>query len=206
MLSEIEFENSLKNDHEMRHEREVIQAELVKRGEIDVDLDADSTKQTAQDFEDACADELSKFKFGSRTTEADKTNDYKSLNRRLDEPLVLLVKQQIGNEKLLLLPQGKWEQGETMRQSAERVLRESTGGKLMVQFYGNAPCGFYKYKYPKEARKDTVGAKIFFFRAALRKNQKQELDAKVNFEWHSKDELNTILKEPYLKNVSQLFL
>lgn len=208
MLSDIEFENSLKCDHEVRHEKELIQSELIKRGEIDLDLDADTTKQTAQDFEDACVDELNKFQsqFAPRITEADKKNDFRSLSRKLDESLVFLVKQQLGKDKHLILPQGRWIEGETMRQTAERVLREITGGKLLVSFYGNAPCGFFKYKYPRDSRKESVGAKIFYYRAALRKNQPQILDSKLAFEWRSKIELEKVLKEPYLNSVSQLLI
>uniref|UniRef100_A0A336K3T5 Large ribosomal subunit protein mL46 n=1 Tax=Culicoides sonorensis TaxID=179676 RepID=A0A336K3T5_CULSO len=206
MLNDIEFENSLKSDHEIRHEREQIQAELIKRGEVDVDLDVDSTKQTAQDFKDACTDEAEKFKFAPRITEADKKNDLKSLQRKLDETLILIAKQTLGKNQVTALPQGKWIQGETLRQTAERVLKEAAGSELKVQFYGNAPCGFYKYKYPKEERTESVGAKVFFFRAVIRDDNNANLDKKVTFEWRTKDELGQVLKNPYYKNVSQFML
>lgn len=204
MLSQIEFENSLKSDHEIRNEREKLQAELIKKGEIEVDTD--STKQTAQDFEDACVDELSKFKLAPRVTEADKANDIKSLNRKLDETLVLLVQQQFGNKPMFVLPQTKWNEGETMRQAAERAVRELTGGGLRVQFYGNAPCGFYKYKYPASERSETVGGKIFFYRATLRRNVEQKIDPKVALQWRSKSELDQVLKQPYSATVAELVI
>lgn len=36
------------------------------------------------------------------------------------------------------------------------------GPDIKVQFYGNAPCGFYKYRYPKAVRGESgsVGAKV----------------------------------------------
>lgn len=206
MLSQIEFENSLKSDHEMRHERELIQAELLKRGEIDVDLDADSTKQTAQDFMDACNDELEKFKLAPRKTVADTKNDVKSLNRKLDETLILIAKQKLGKSQIICLPQGKWMEGETLRQTAERTLKEVAGNEIKVQFYGNVPCGFYKYKYPKEERKDAVGAKVFFFRAVVRDENKRNLDEKLTFEWRTKEELGQVLKNPYYKSVAQFII
>uniref|UniRef100_A0A1Y1L4T3 Large ribosomal subunit protein mL46 N-terminal domain-containing protein n=1 Tax=Photinus pyralis TaxID=7054 RepID=A0A1Y1L4T3_PHOPY len=64
-LSEKEFELSLKSDHELQHEAELKQQSLLKKG--DVDLDA-TTKQTAQDFLDACTEELAQFKFADRLT------------------------------------------------------------------------------------------------------------------------------------------
>lgn len=79
--------------------------------ELDINL-----KQTAQDMVDACTEELVKFTKGSRVTEADKTNDVKSLNRKLDKNLVLVVNQKVGDKKHYLLPQGKIEDGETLRQ------------------------------------------------------------------------------------------
>lgn len=204
MLSQIEFENSMKCDHEVRKEREIAQFELIKKGEIE--LDAESSKQTAQDLEDSYKEELSKFTLAPRLTEADKTNDIKSLNRKLDETLVLLVQQQLGKNKVFVLPQTKWAEGETMRQTAERALKELTGGSLAVQFYGNAPCGFYKYKYPQQERTGSVGGKIFFYRATLRKNVQQKFDLKLPLQWRTKEELDQVLKQPYSSTVAGLII
>lgn len=35
---------------------------------------------------------------------------------------------------------------------------------MVAQIYGNAPCGFYKYKYPMEVRKirNAVGTKVCY--------------------------------------------
>lgn len=54
--------------------------------------------------------------------DADKKDDRKSLNRKLDSNLMLLVKQKIGNQELWLLPQVEWQPGETMRNTAERAM------------------------------------------------------------------------------------
>lgn len=46
-------------------------------------------------------------------------------------------------------------------QTCERLVEETCGGDLKVKFLGNAPCGFYKYKYPKTVRKEGyIGAKV----------------------------------------------
>jgi large subunit ribosomal protein L46 len=202
MLTEIEFENSLKSDHEIQKERDKRQMELLKRGEIEPDLDA--SKQTAQDLEDQYTDELAKFKLAPRLTEADKKNDTRSTDRKLEETLFLLVEQKLGDKSHFVLPQSKRMEGETMRQTAERVLREQCGGKLEVFFYGNAPCGFYKYKYPSGQRTDVVGAKVFFFRTALRK---ADIDGKaVKYQWLDKVELEKQLKESYFQSISKFLL
>lgn len=65
MLKKIEFENSLKSDHELRKEREknVQNVNLHNTDEDDAIL-----LQTAQDFEDSNQEELNNFKFAPTIT------------------------------------------------------------------------------------------------------------------------------------------
>ena len=46
-----------------------------------------------------------------------------------------------------------------MFQAAERVLHKLCGETVSAQFLGNAPCGFYQYRYPPAADLGT-GAKV----------------------------------------------
>jgi large subunit ribosomal protein L46 len=48
-----------------------------------------------------------------------------------------------------------------MRQAAERVLNIKCGDAVKAKFLGNAPCGFYQYKFPPTANIGT-GAKVSF--------------------------------------------
>nr|CAH7728002.1 unnamed protein product [Callosobruchus chinensis] len=86
----------------------------LKKGSID-DTEA-NLKQTAQDLVDSWTEELSQFKPADRITDADKKNDMKSLQRKLDKHLVLVVNQMLGDKKHYLLPQGILQAGETLRQ------------------------------------------------------------------------------------------
>ena len=194
----------MKSDHEIRHERDLLMAEKLKKGDMELDLD-ETVKQTAQDLKDAYTEELKKFEFAPRTTEADEKGDTKSLDRKLEQSLILLVEQTIGNKKIKLLPQGLRNEGETLRDTAERVIRERCGDGLAVQVYGNAPVGFYKYKYPGEQRKSAVGAKVFFFRAAVQ-DQKAENKIPSDYEWLTKTEIAKSLPEGYLKSVQSFVL
>ncbi|KAH8380366.1 hypothetical protein KR009_010199 [Drosophila setifemur] len=205
LLWRVEFENSLKSDHEIKHERETVQAELIKKGKMHVDLEDSGAKQTAQDLKDAYIEELKKFQLGDRTTADDTANKTSSTDRCLEETLYLLVQQQLGQQQHLILPQGKRQEGETMRQTAERVLREQCGQELQVLFYGNAPVGFHKYKYPSNQRKESVGAKVFFYRASLRSGQVAEKPSK--FEWLPKEALNGKLSNAaYAESVNKFLL
>lgn len=146
-------------------------------------------------------DELSKFVPAPRETEDDKKNNIKSLNRKLDETLVFVCDHNLGKENVMLLPQGKWNQGETLRQTAERIVSEKCGSDIKVHFYGNAPIGFYRYKYPLSERKETVGAKVFFFRAIYKDGNVS--DSKQNFMWINEDEMRGKVKNVYYEAVKQ---
>ena len=173
---------------------------------MEIELDSAQTLQSADDFEDVNQDEMSKFKFTLRETEDDKSNNVKSLNRKLDDTLMLMLEQNVNEKKVMMLPQAQWNEGETLRQTAERIVQEKMGSQLMVQFYGNAPCGFYKYKYGSSAKKETVGAKVFFYRAAYKSGE--IVDKKANFEWINEEELKVKFSKraSYYQSVSQFLV
>ncbi|PSN39092.1 39S ribosomal protein L46 [Blattella germanica] len=210
MLAQIEFENSYKNDHEMRKEGDKLRAELLKHKSTDIDLDQVMI-QTAQDFEDANIDEFNKFTFASRITEADKNGNVNSVERILQDHLLLLVQQKLGDTKFWAMPQGLRFDGETMLQTAERVLQDTCGSKLKVHFYGNAPCGVHKYKYPKKfvdtTKNSAVGAKVFFFKACLMAGnvETEKLDLK-SFKWLGRNELEKHLSPEYYKTICQFLI
>lgn len=202
ILNDIEAERSHKSNHEMKRDLEKATA-LAKEQDLDSDK---RTHQTAQDFEDAAQDEYKKFKFASRITPADEKNDTKSLDRKLDYNLVLVIKEKLGKDLHWIFPQGIRRDGETMRQTAERVLEENCGNELKTVFLGNAPCGFYKYKYPKDVQKSSksVGAKIFFFKAfCMGGNVKK--GSCTDYQWLTQKELG-ILHEDYKKSIDMFLI
>ncbi|KAI5636135.1 39S mitochondrial ribosomal protein l46 domain-containing protein [Phthorimaea operculella] len=201
LLSTVEIEKSLKSDHELRHEQDKIQAELLKNESSDVDMDAVS-KITAQDMEDAANEEYAQFKFASIETEADKKKDKSSTERHLQRHLVLVTPIKLGQDSKTLLPQGLWKEGETLRQTAERIVKESCGPDLKVHFLSNAPCGFYKYKYPAEIN-GKVGAKVFFYYANYKAGNAA---GKSKAHWLTRNELTDILPERYNKSVKEFLI
>lgn len=186
----------------MRKEKDKITHELVKAGKMEVDLDDARMLQTAQDIQDLNQEELAKFTFAPTITENEK--NLKSLNRKLDDTLMLLCSQNIDKKEVVALPQAKWKEGESLRETAERIVKENLGADFQVRFYGNAPCGFYKYKYKPSDKADAVGVKTFFYRASYKAGQVSEKSAK--FEWVNEEELKGKVRSSYYDSVSQFLV
>nr|XP_006139376.1 39S ribosomal protein L46, mitochondrial [Pelodiscus sinensis] len=194
----IEVEKSHFSDHEIRHLVEEEQLQKKKYNIQDEATDSGQAILLAQDLEDA---------WEQKFQNADKCNDRTSLNRKLDRNLVLLVKQQVGSQEQWLLPQAEWQAGETLRSTAERVLATLSGNHIRAKFLGNAPCGFYKYKFPKACRtEDSVGAKIFFFKALLQSDDMLQAERRGEYAWVSKGELGDYLKPDYLKQITSFLM
>lgn len=64
---------------------------------------------------------------GPVSCSADADQDLTSSERCLADSLVLLAEQQVAGEPLWLLPQARWQEGETLRQTAERALASLPG-------------------------------------------------------------------------------
>ncbi|XP_069812776.1 large ribosomal subunit protein mL46 isoform X2 [Dendropsophus ebraccatus] len=207
LLQQIELEKSLYSVHELQLMKD---AERLRRKQSNTydsdDEDDDQDIVMAQDLEDTWEQKWKQMKLAPRVTEADEKNDRTSLNRKLENSLVLLVKHKIGNEDVWMFPQVEWQTGETMRQTAERAL-SNLSDRIEAHFLGNAPCGFYKYKFPKTVRsEDMMGAKVFFFKALLKSKSLLTNKKKGDYVWVSKDELKDYLKPAYLSEVDKFFI
>lgn len=115
-------------------------------------------------------EEETKFVPAPRETAADASNDTKSLNRKLAEKLFLVTND--GSDSEFRMPQVPLGDGETLRQAAERGLREVIPESTDVYFLGNAP------SYCETKGK----SKIFYFRALL-----VDLDTDVQMQGKYKD-------------------
>ncbi|XP_019389291.1 PREDICTED: 39S ribosomal protein L46, mitochondrial [Crocodylus porosus] len=201
LMQQLETERSRLSDHEVRHQAEEEQLRHPKdRGD---DL-ASSSVVLARDLEEVWEDRFQKAELSPRLTDADKNNDRTSLNRKLDSNLTLLVKQKVGDQELWLLPQMEWQSGETLRNTAERALVSFLGNRIQAKFLGNAPCGLYKYKYPRAiSTEDSMGAKVFFFKALLQSSHLSKEESKADCVWVTKSEMEDYLKPEYLKQISR---
>jgi len=192
MLNVQELENSVLSDHEIRQNKD---KEILKKQGQDEDQGQNkefALRRLAKDDEDVWNDQLASFELSSRTTPADEANDRRSLQRKLDSKLILLVKQKFGQNGTWCLPQGRRNGEESMREVAERVLRETCGEGISTTFMGNAPVSLHKYKYSAAVQKQTgaEGGKLFIFKSQIQEGQVQKnADLVDDYVWVTKAEL-----------------
>ncbi|XP_026233784.1 39S ribosomal protein L46, mitochondrial isoform X2 [Anabas testudineus] len=207
MMQQIEQEKSLLSDHELRLLEDAERMSRKQALDYNSDEDDDHRDQEivlAQDLEDSWDQKLKSFQPAPRVR-ADVDKDVTSVERCLENLLILLAQQQVGSEKLWLLPQTQWQEGETLRQTAERALASLPAG-FKATFLGNAPCGVYKYKLPKALRTESsVGTKVFFFKAFL-SDSGPPAASNSSFVWVKKSELQRYLKPAYMMKVDRFIV
>ena len=142
----------------------------------------------------------------SLITSADKSGDQKSLYRALDSHLYLIVKKP-RQEYAWQFPQGGWDpaDGLLLRNTAQRELMEECGENLSVNYIGNAPCGFLKYKFPSDFKSEYQGAKVFLYRSQYLRG-KVQVDGKeiVDYRWVTYEEMEEYFPQDtmaYLSNI-----
>lgn len=125
-----------------------------------------------------------------RITEADKTNDKKSLQRALDRRLYLLL---FGNtigapsgKPVWHFPEKAYESEETLRKCAESALKSVIGDLSDTYFVGNAPMGHMAIQ-PTESVSEPL--KRFFFKSQVIATNKYNIGKCQDFVWVTKDEL-----------------
>lgn len=145
------------------------------------------------------------FTPAEKITEADRTNDHRSTNRRLMESMFLIVKRN-RDEAAWQFPQGKIQEGETLRQATERIIDRATGG-VRHWFVSNAPIGHYCYAYPPELQKKRgqYGAKVFFYRCQLISGH-MVLETKLyrDYAWIARDEVDQYFDKDFAEYAGEL--
>ncbi|CAG8517837.1 609_t:CDS:2 [Funneliformis caledonium] len=151
--------------------------------------------------------EEEEIKIASRITQADLSNDLKSLDRALQRTLYLIVKKPRA-EHDWQFPQGGVNQKETLVQAAYRELEEECGKKMDVWFVGRRPIGYYKYTYPKGFVKEDIetrGAMVFFMKAHIFAGQVQvDNEEIVDFAWVTKQEMENFVSKQYYAAVKDM--
>ncbi|XP_031111310.1 39S ribosomal protein L46, mitochondrial [Ipomoea triloba] len=125
-----------------------------------------------------------------RITEADKTNDRKSLQRALDKRLYLLLHGTTlsSGKPAWHFPEKAYESEETLRRCAESALKSVIGDLSHTYFVGNAPMG-HMVTQLNENHKETPSLKRFFFKSQVIAANKFDIHKCDDFAWVTKDEL-----------------
>ncbi|KAE8727539.1 39S ribosomal protein L46 [Hibiscus syriacus] len=125
-----------------------------------------------------------------RITEADKTNDRKSLQRALDRRLYLLLYGDSNGapsgKPVWHFPEKVYDSKETLRKCAESGLESVLGDLSNTYFVGNAPMGHMVIE-PKENVPEPY--KRFFFKSQVIDTNKFNIRKCEDFVWVTKDEL-----------------
>lgn len=205
-LMQIEYETSKKSEFELRHEADL---ETAQRRKIEGTTLSTGTR-TAEDDSDSWIKDRETFVPRSRLTNADKNNDVTSTERHLDSPLHLVIEKNLGSfNNPTATPFFCWDmpssihiEGESIRETADRAIKECCGDQFEVQMLGNAPWGYYKTKYTKKIQEVTgkQGEKTFIFKAIYKSGKVQcQENVSRNYRWSTVNELNILPTET--KNV-----
>lgn len=128
-----------------------------------------------------------------RVTEADKTNDRRSLQRALDRRLYLLIYGKAygapNGTPVWHFPEKVHESEETLRKCAEFALESVIGDLSHTYFVGNAPMGHMVVTQPTESGLDLPSCKRFFFKSQVIATNKFKIGKCDDFVWVTKDEL-----------------
>jgi len=188
---------------------ELIRREPIKMMSLVEDLPEmkeDDTKDQSNTQADELEEDFTNYTPESRTTQDDIEQNTQSLNRHLDKSLYLII-QKAGSRYNWQFPSTNWVNGESIKNTAERALRDSCGSNWKYWIPSQSPCGVYKYRVESELQDllKAEGIKEFFFRShyfggELKMNSKIVKD----YKWVSKEELKDYLDEEYYNSVIQL--
>ncbi|GAA5807145.1 hypothetical protein MFLAVUS_000496 [Mucor flavus] len=134
-----------------------------------------------------------------RATEADKTDDKKSLDRSLKQTLYLVIKRAGDNVNPWQFPQGPVDTTEYLHEAAERTLKQECGVDMDTWFVGRQPIGLYKQS-PTKGQEDS-GVKTFFVKARVYAGQVKPSEDITDFAWLTKEELSKTLSPEYYKAI-----
>ncbi|KAI4221539.1 MAG: hypothetical protein L6R36_006831 [Xanthoria steineri] len=134
-----------------------------------------------------------------RTTEADRVGDTKSLDRRLQRTLYLVVKE--GKEGKWWFPNDVLVGKESLHTAAERIIVQAGGMNMNTWVVGNIPLGHYIHNYGATSKnqdksEELRGEKYFFMKGRIMAGQANLADNKLgltDFQWLAKDEIQKTL-------------
>jgi len=178
-----------------------------ERNRTSVELNTALFKPAAgyEDFERAQQRRAETFVPAPRVTEADRSNDTRSLERALQKHLYFVIKR-APSAKLFQFPQRLTEEGGSMRESAIKALRAVIGAEHNIYYIGNAPIAHLKHEYSPEFQQKhgVCGVKVFFYRAQLIEGDVDYIRQGSDFRWLTAEELKTHFSEEYYEAIRRI--
>ncbi|KAL8953585.1 MAG: hypothetical protein Q9222_000580 [Ikaeria aurantiellina] len=135
-----------------------------------------------------------------RVTEADRVGDTKSLDRRLQRTLYLVVRSGDGDD--WWFPSDSLVGKESLHTAAERIIVHAGGVNMNTWVVGNIPLGHFIMNYgnpaieEKDRPQEIRGEKFFFMKGRIMAGQANLQDNKLDltdFQWLAKDEIQKTL-------------
>ncbi|KZT56500.1 hypothetical protein CALCODRAFT_518057 [Calocera cornea HHB12733] len=125
-----------------------------------------------------------------RVSEADRTGDVRSLNRKGDRSLYLLLK--TARESRWRFPQGQALKGEALHKAAERDLIQECGRNMHFWIVGRQPVGVFQREGPIKGE----GDKVFFFKGHIMAGQAVGSTENIqDFAWLTMEEIGERLEQ-----------
>jgi hypothetical protein len=180
--------------------------------------DAEMDDDVDEEQEEETFDTVGGFNFAPRTTDADASNDRTSLNRKLDECLYLLIKNNSGFWTFPSMPMNPKNHKKTkssditpiMKKYAMQSIKQHGGSalsKYMLPQISGAPIGFHWSVHEDDPT--YYGSKHYFFKSqCYRKFEKDwpVINSENEYVWVTKDELHVYFAhdEAYLNHIVHL--
>ncbi|KAI1102812.1 39S mitochondrial ribosomal protein L46-domain-containing protein [Jackrogersella minutella] len=164
----------------------------------------DAENRVTEDGEEAKPDEIVPVERPmDRITEADKKNDVRRLDRKLDQTLYLIVK---GSDGKWQFPTEVMPTTEALHETAARALASAAGVNMNTWIVGRAPVAHLvvQHEFNEDSSIKRRGEKIFFMKGRIMAGQ---VDLKGNkmgledFNWLTKGELKEKLPFEYFRSV-----
>ncbi|KAF3924858.1 hypothetical protein ABW21_db0204706 [Orbilia brochopaga] len=167
---------------------------------------------SASDTEEEIAAKKTMTKPLPRETEADATNDVRSLNRKLSRTLYLLVKRGDRQDDAWKFPQANLVEKENLKQCAEGILTKSCGRDMNYWMVGNVPIGHYSYAFPEGAQRpdgQPQGKTVFFMKARVFAGRPRLAGNQVSladYQWLPKEEIEAVVATDYWKAIKHMLV
>lgn len=160
----------------------------------------DAENRVTEDGEEAKPDEIVPVERPmERITEADKTNDIRRLDRKLDRTLYLLVR---GSDGKWQFPSGDVPTDEYLHETAARVLEAAAGVNMNTWLVGRVPVAHIvtQPEFNEDSSIKQRGEKVFFLKGRIMAGQANLKGNKLgleDFNWLTKEELKKRLPYEY---------